>query len=150
MWGSRCNMGPMEVVYVLDWSDTGECHHTRNTQLDTGRVFKIVYGKPGKPMPDMQSLSNDDLADLHLHTNECMSVMLESIAGTRCWRRQHALRSPKAARRFPKSSRIPRRLRALWTLWSIQAIQAPMLRGMLSDRDEHIRTGRSGCYVSNQ
>ena len=38
--------GPDGGVYVSDFSDTGECHHTRNTRKHTGRIYKITYGKP--------------------------------------------------------------------------------------------------------
>ena len=35
--------GPNGEVYVSDWSDTGECHSTRNTRRQTGRIYRISY-----------------------------------------------------------------------------------------------------------
>lgn len=50
--------GPDGAVYVADWSDTGECHDNDGVNRDTGRIYRILYGKnrSGSP-PDLSSLS---------------------------------------------------------------------------------------------
>ncbi len=37
--------GPGGEVYVSDWSDTGECHSTRDTRRHTGRIYRLSYLK---------------------------------------------------------------------------------------------------------
>ena len=63
--------GPDGGVYVSDFSDTGECHHTRNTRKHTGRIYKItVYGKPKPWKGDIDKLSDEELLKLQSHQND--------------------------------------------------------------------------------
>ena len=41
--GLEISTGPDGDVYVLDWSDTGECHDHTGVHRTSGRVFKISY-----------------------------------------------------------------------------------------------------------
>ena len=43
--------GPDGNVFVIDWSDAGECHDNDGIHRTSGRIYKIVYGepKPAKP-----------------------------------------------------------------------------------------------------
>ena len=59
-------------VYVSDWSDTGECHSTRNTRRETGRIFRITYGKTTTSPVDLQRLTTMELAQLQMHRNDWM------------------------------------------------------------------------------
>ena len=43
---SALDYGPDGGVYVSDWSDTGECHNYKVAHTTTGRIYKIVHGKP--------------------------------------------------------------------------------------------------------
>jgi len=40
--GLDLNTGPDGQVYVLDWSDTGECHESTGVHRTSGRIFRIV------------------------------------------------------------------------------------------------------------
>ena len=42
--GIDLNYGPDGSVYVLDWSDTGECHEHDGIHRLSGRVFRFTYG----------------------------------------------------------------------------------------------------------
>jgi putative membrane-bound dehydrogenase-like protein len=42
--GIEISVGPDGDVYVLDWSDTGECHDHTGVHRTSGRVFKISFG----------------------------------------------------------------------------------------------------------
>ncbi len=48
--GIDLSTGPDGNVFVIDWSDTGECHDTDGVHRTSGRIYKIVYGE-GKPGP---------------------------------------------------------------------------------------------------
>jgi hypothetical protein len=66
--GIDLTYGPDGAVYVLDWSDTGECHENSGVHRNSGRIYRIVYGEPkAKPHPnivdvkiDSMQLINDD------------------------------------------------------------------------------------------
>ncbi len=41
--GMELSTGPDGQVYVLDWSDTGECHESTGVHRESGRIYKIEY-----------------------------------------------------------------------------------------------------------
>lgn len=47
--GIEISTGPDGSGYILDWSDTGECHEHTGVHRTSGRIFRISYGKPDKP-----------------------------------------------------------------------------------------------------
>ncbi|MCA9139880.1 MAG: c-type cytochrome [Planctomycetales bacterium] len=46
--GLEISVGPDGDVYVLDWSDTGECHDHTGVHRTSGRIYKVRY-RGGKP-----------------------------------------------------------------------------------------------------
>ena len=44
--GIDLSTGPDGNVFVLDWSDTGECHDHTGVHRTSGRIYKISYGEP--------------------------------------------------------------------------------------------------------
>ncbi len=42
--GIDLNVGPDGNMYVIDWSDTGECHEHTGVHRTSGRIFRIAYG----------------------------------------------------------------------------------------------------------
>jgi len=73
--------GPDGGVYVLDWSDTGECHDEDGVHRSSGRIFKITYGDM-KPNPAQA----DDLA------KKTVLELAELVLKGDAWRRRQALR----------------------------------------------------------
>ncbi|QGJ72010.1 Dehydrogenase [Planctomycetales bacterium 10988] len=49
--GLEISVGPDGNVFVIDWSDTGECHERNGVHRTSGRIFKICYGKESTPQP---------------------------------------------------------------------------------------------------
>ena len=68
--GMDLTYGPDGGVYVIDWSDTGECHENTGVHRTSGRIFKIVFDETKQPARDLTKLSNVELAELHQHKNE--------------------------------------------------------------------------------
>ncbi|MBC8356853.1 MAG: c-type cytochrome [Planctomycetes bacterium] len=68
--GMSLKYGPDGGVYVSDWHDFGECHDSDGGHRTSGRIYKIVCGEPEKRALDLNTLSNAELVDLHLHPNE--------------------------------------------------------------------------------
>src|SRR6266516_6203246 len=63
--------GPDGGVFVLDWSDTGECHESTGVHRASGRIYKITCGEPKRPeVADLARLSVPELVQLHQHPNE--------------------------------------------------------------------------------
>jgi putative membrane-bound dehydrogenase-like protein len=145
--GIDLSYGPDGSVYLLDWSDTGECHEHDGVHRRSGRVFRIAYESPGqqpavnRPLPNLPALSAAELVKLHTHPSEWF---------VRQARRELANR---AARGGNSSSAIAelrgmldqtdgdsvQRLRALWTLYTLDALDEPAVERLLDDRDEHVR-----------
>lgn len=65
--GVELTCGPDGGVYVLDWSDDGECHESDGVHRESGRIYKITYGQPKKadlgPKGDLASLSDHELLE---------------------------------------------------------------------------------------
>ena len=125
--------GPDGGVFVSDWSDTGECHSTKNTRKDTGRIYKITHGQPKPWQGDISKLGNDELVKLQGHRND--------------WFARHARRVLQERQAVPLSLRgtlhsgqaVPLRLRALWTLWVTGNLRDIELASLLADKSEHLR-----------
>ena len=47
--GIDIRQGPDGSAFILDWSDTGECHDHTGVHRTSGRVYRISYGTPEKP-----------------------------------------------------------------------------------------------------
>lgn len=41
--------GPDGSVFMIDWSDTGECHDHTGVHRTSGRIYRISYGEPEAP-----------------------------------------------------------------------------------------------------
>jgi putative membrane-bound dehydrogenase-like protein len=46
--GTEIRTGPDGCVYVLDWSDTGECHEHTGVHRNSGRIYRVSHGQPEK------------------------------------------------------------------------------------------------------
>ena len=143
--GMEISYGPDGGVFVLDWSDTGECHEYSGVHRTSGRVYKITYEKgrasDAHPAFDITKLNATELVQLHTHPNEWFSrqARLELAARAETGR---DLGSAKERLRelFEKQGDVVIKLRALWTLYTIGALDGKILRRQLGDSNEHIRT----------
>ena len=69
--GIDLGYGPDGSVFVLDWSDTGECHEHDGVHRTSGRIYRIAYGEPARvDVGDVSKLGERDLVALHRHANE--------------------------------------------------------------------------------
>ncbi len=48
--GLEISTGPDGSGFVLDWSDTGECHEHNGVHRTSGRIYRISHGEPQKPV----------------------------------------------------------------------------------------------------
>lgn len=156
--------GPDGGVFVSDFSDTGECHHTRNTRKHTGRIFKITYGKPKPWKGDIGKLKNEELAELQMHDNDwfvrhARRVLHERLDFThKTWspvspdpeKNYAAWRERRSGwfgdvdevlkKQLNENKSTPKRLRALWALYVTDGVESDDLMALFDDRDEHVRS----------
>jgi putative membrane-bound dehydrogenase-like protein len=140
--GIELSCGPDGSVYVLDWSDTGECHEHDGIHRLSGRVYRFTYGDtPGKAQRDLRQASLAELVGLHADVNEWFvrqarrELASRAAAGVDV---QAALAELQKRFSAPQADRVSR-LRALWTLHTLGAMERDALVKLLGDPDEHLR-----------
>ncbi len=139
--GVTLQYGPDGSVFASDWSDTGECHSVKNTRRQTGRIYKISFGRPRIGRIDLAERTDHELVGMQLHRND--------------WHVRHArrlLQERAAAGRdltevrhdllaiFRDQTDVPRRLRALWALKAIGGLDNEFLVRELDDPSEYVRS----------
>ena len=142
--GVSITYGPDGGVFVSDFSDTGECHHTRNTRKHTGRIFKITYGRPKLWQGNLNKLSNRELLKLQSHKNDwfvrhARRILQERQADT-------ALLKKNLKSDVP----VPLRLRALWVLHVTGHLDNLILQSLLNDSSEHLRAWAIQLLAENK
>jgi len=138
--GVTLQYGPDGGVFMLDWSDTGECHSVRNTQRETGRIFKITYGKTETKQTDLAKLGDAELVALQSHKNDWYArhsrriLQERAAAGNQTQVIQASLLSM-----CHTSPDVPTILRALWALHVIDGLDEAFLLQQLTRTSEYVR-----------
>ncbi len=138
--GLSIKYGPDGGVYISDWHDLGECHDSDGSHRSSGRIFKVVYGTPAPRPVNLQTASDRQLADLHLHSNawfvrHARRILQErTLAGAPLLAARRRLRSI-----LDESEDDPQRLRAFWTLFVMQDFTEPELVRFLQHPSLHVR-----------
>ena len=68
--GVELTYGPDGGVYILDWSDQGECHENDGVHRTSGRIYKITYGEVKNPVLALDALADYELARIALAGSE--------------------------------------------------------------------------------
>ena len=138
--GIDLTYGPDGGVFVLDWSDIGECHDSDGIHRTSGRIFKITHGNTNALKKDLSHMSSLDLAKLQTHTNEWYVRMARrllqerSVAGDDLGQvREHLFEL------YSGSVSISHRLRAMWALHTAGGLDEDWLLEQSNDKSEHIR-----------
>ena len=140
--------GPDGGVYLLDWSDIGECHEDDGVHRTSGRIYKITYGDATRPgETDLTKLSDDKLVALQLSPNEWLVRMARWELRERA-RKQNGLPALTQLLRdqFAVAPTPAKKLTAYWTLQQISAFAsdaatplAPLLSSMRTSPNEHLQ-----------
>ena len=142
--GVSITYGPDGGVFVSDFSDTGECHHTRNTRKHTGRIFKITYGKPKLWQGNLNKLSNPELLKLQSHRNDWFVRHARRILQERQADTGVLIKTLKS------DVPVPLRLRALWALHVTGHLNNQILQSLLNDSSEHLRAWAIQLLAENK
>lgn len=125
--GVEITYGPDGGVYILDWSDLGECHENDGVHRNSGRIYKITFGEAVKPSETaMATLPDETLVQLQLSENEWLVRMARWELRERGHRRQdtggvEALLAKTAAENSDSSASLP----LLWTRMFVNQGSAP-------------------------
>ena len=134
--------GPDGGVYVLDWSDTGECHDNNGVHRSSGRIYKFTHGTPKKPeIADLRTVDAKTLVDLHRHPNAWWARMARDQIADRLVRKESVegiADGLAAILKGDKDAAI--RLRALGSLHVLGWTKLDQLLPLFDDPDEAIRS----------
>ena len=139
--GVDLGSGPDGGVFMLDWSDTGECHNANGIHRNSGRIYKIVYGdaKPPKPA-DLTALSDQELVQLQHSPNVYFVRQSRQLLQQRKAAGKDLLAIGMAlCDQVLHEQDGVLRLRALWAAYGIDACDEAFLTALLHDADEHVR-----------
>lgn len=138
--GIELTYGPDGGVFVLDWSDTGECHEGTGVHRQSGRIFKVTYGTPAPRRVDLAELARQALIDLLRHPNQwyVRQARLELRRRvTDMAERDAIVDALRSAHR--QTTAAGDELERLWTLHTLGASDRATLLRLLADDDEHVR-----------
>ena len=139
--GIELSYAPDGSVYVLDWSDIGECHDNDGIHRTSGRIYRISYGKTEAAKVDLTKWSNEDLAESVGSPNEWYSRQARQLIQQRAAAGQDLTKAAlKLMNTYRLTSSIPTALRAMWTLNAIGSADEDWLLEQSNDEREHIRT----------
>ncbi len=142
--GMDLSIGPDGNVFVIDWSDTGECHESTGVHRTSGRIFKIIYGddqSDTRAAPNTGELTNKQLADMAISPKAWsfrqakLELARRYLTGQDVGDVSHLLRDAFAKPDQSSSDLV----RSLLALHVCGATDAAFLKAQLSHQDEHVR-----------
>ncbi len=139
--GIELSTGPDGSVYVLDWSDLGECHEDDGVHRHSGRIYRIAYEPSSVAKKsiadhkafDLEKLSKSQLLALLKHPNAWHARFAQSILSRPKFRLSSAevnqLRDELFTASFPGVALDPLvvRLRSLWALNATENLDSKTL-----------------------
>lgn len=138
--GMSIKYGPDGGVYISDWHDYGECHDGDGSHRSSGRLYKVVHGTTEGLTFDLQTKTNAELVNLHLHKNDwfvrhARRILHErSVAGIDLADAQQQLWGI-----FNLDAQVTNKLKAMWTLHVVGGLSDDNLESFLVHENEHIR-----------
>jgi putative membrane-bound dehydrogenase-like protein len=141
--GLALTYGPDGAAYVLDWTDTGECHNYKEVDRTNGRIYKVTYGDVRLWHDDLSKKTDTELAELQLHKNDWQVRHARRLLQERSAALGKAKVGSSAARQslekmLAQQPNSTRRLRALWTLHVTGQFQNELPK-ILDDADPRLR-----------
>jgi putative membrane-bound dehydrogenase-like protein len=138
--GMDLDMGPDGSVYIIDWSDTGECHEGTGVHRNSGRIYRVTYGDvKATPTPDLTKLSLKELDEQAVHPKNVWherSARLEELN-----RRDEVVASLRISNDQYGAKDIDDALRVMWLTQSLDVVGVKFPEGLLAPelQDERLR-----------
>ncbi|HBJ38086.1 MAG TPA: hypothetical protein DDZ51_25680, partial [Planctomycetaceae bacterium] len=149
--GMDLSCGPEGSVYVLDWSDTGECHDHTGVHRTSGRVYRVSHrdglaknGSSTQTLPtDLRSLSNRELVELHRHPNQwfvrqARLILQERTADSANDANLESVASELSSMVESQAGNLA--VSAMMTLIAIDRLDRGFALSMLDHKNESVRT----------
>jgi putative heme-binding domain-containing protein len=139
--GIDLGYGPDGSVFIIDWSDTGDCHDREGVHRTSGRIYKVSYGNARHaPFADLARSTEAELVNDHRAPNEWFVRQARRVLAERSARGESLDISKQALRAlFDQEPDPVRKLRALWSLHVVGAADDVFLRRVLDHEHESIR-----------
>ncbi len=140
--GIDLSYGPDGGVFVLDWSDTGECHEHDGVHRESGRIFKITHGEPARvAIGDISRLDEPGLVALHRHANEWFVRQARLVLAERSARGEPlaVAKSIASEASSTKTRTRPGRSAPSRSLYVIGGADRAFLRSLLHHEQESVR-----------
>ncbi|HVX15674.1 MAG TPA: PVC-type heme-binding CxxCH protein [Pirellulales bacterium] len=147
--GVEVTYGPDGSVYLIDWSDTGECHENTGVHRNSGRIYRVAYQGTGAGVervaaePSGWDLTKADLARLvalQEESNEWLVRGARRELLNRAGRGDDVAQAVEALDKLLNRTNPIVRLRAVWALYGLGRMPDSRLLALLEDADEHVRT----------
>lgn len=142
--GINLRYGPDGSVYLIDWYDKNACHRRDPLIWDrtNGRVYNVAYGDVERTEVDLESLTDAELAELHLHANDWYVRVARRILQHRNGVNGNVdAAAEELLRKIAEGDKdVTRVLRAMWTLHALGAFRTEDLQRLLEHEDEFVRS----------
>ena len=130
-------------MFILDWSDTGDCHDHDGVHRDLGPDLQGHLRRPQRRprRATCRGSANSELVALHRHPNEWFVRQARRVLAERSARGEPLDESAKwHSRRSSRRGHDPvLKLRALWSLYVIGGPTTRFLRRLLDHEHESVR-----------
>jgi putative membrane-bound dehydrogenase-like protein len=141
-WSQIINLetGPDGAVYMIDWYDKNQCHHTDPNGHDrtNGRIFKIAHGKTNWQPDDLQKKPDEELIDLAINRGDWFGRHARRILQERAV--SDRTLGQKVARKLPDEPPGYDPKRKLRWLWTLHVTGGPLNQNYALHRmDEYVR-----------
>ncbi len=142
--GLMLKSGPDGSVFLIDWSDSGECHESdaHGAHRESGRIYRIAYGGGAKGAArDIAKLPDEELGELQRNDN----VWLGSHSRRLLQERAAEGRNLASVRDSLKDTVLLdvnyelNQLRSLWSLLASGGVKEADLLSALELKSEHVR-----------
>jgi putative membrane-bound dehydrogenase-like protein len=133
--GMDLSTGPDGHVYVIDWSDTGECHDHSGVHRSSGRIYRITGPRESADTDVIRgsAMNPDALRRTLRHPNPWH--FRQFLA----WKESRPDRIPVLTELLDRREPEVVRLRALWALHSEGGTNVANLLPLLADQSESMR-----------
>ncbi len=144
--GIDLSCGPDGAVYVLDWSDNGECHEHTGVHRTSGRIFRVSHtaregSTPGNAatIGPLDELSDEQLIELLSHANAWYPRQAALLLAQRAMQANDFSLQTAALREMVGHENPVLAFRALSALFTCGAADGDFLRTQLRHANEHLR-----------
>ena len=141
--GLDISQGPNGQVYMLDWSDIGECHDHTGVHRKSGRIYKLSFGESQVfEGLNFSTLTEKEVLQYLNEPNVWYERQFRNYIGSLKSRGeglpQNLIQVMKGLLSSHNNAVV--KLRALWALYACESLSEKELLSLLSDPHEAVRS----------